>query len=67
MREIYRRFSSIDEARDWGNKNYSYWLPEYQLGGKLRRNYDTENPESTMELLLDSICNWLDDGWVLIE
>lgn len=45
MREIYRRFSSIDEARDWGNKNYSYWLPEYQLGGKLRRNYDTENPE----------------------
>ena len=28
---------------------------------------DTEDPESTMELLLDSICNWLDDGWVLIE
>ena len=20
-------------------------MPEYQLGGKLRRNYDTENPE----------------------
>ena len=28
---------------------------------------DTEDPASTMELLLDSICNWLDDGWVLIE
>ena len=24
---------------------YSYWLPNYQLGGKLRGNYDTENPE----------------------
>lgn len=45
MREIYRKFTSIDEARDWGKKNYSYWLPKYQLDGKLRRNYDTENPE----------------------
>lgn len=45
MREIYRKFTSIDEARDWGKNNYSYWLPKYQLGGKLRRNYDTENPE----------------------
>ncbi|OOF56779.1 cupin domain-containing protein [Rodentibacter myodis] len=26
-----------------------------------------EEPETVMELLLDSICNWLDDGWVLVE
>lgn len=26
-----------------------------------------EDPETVMELLLDSICNWLDDGWVLVE
>lgn len=45
MREIYRKFTSIDEARDWGQKNYSYWLPNYQLGGKLRENYYTEHPE----------------------
>ncbi|OOF77268.1 ribosomal oxygenase [Rodentibacter caecimuris] len=28
---------------------------------------ETEDPETTMELLLDSICNWLDDGWVLLD
>lgn len=28
-----------------GERFYSYWLPNYQLGGKLRGNYDTENPE----------------------
>ena len=50
MREIYRKFTSIDEARDWGKKNYSYWLPKYQLDGKLRRNYDTENPVVAMEI-----------------
>ncbi len=27
----------------------------------------TEDPETSMDLLLDSICNWVDDGWVLIE
>ena len=27
----------------------------------------TEDPETSMELLLDSICNWVDDGWVIIE
>lgn len=27
----------------------------------------TEDPETAMTLLLDSICNWLDDGWVLIH
>ncbi len=67
MMEIYRRFSSIDEAKDWGNKNYSYWLPEYQLGGKLRGIYDTENPErylkgdfseeETQELRVDALEN----------
>lgn len=41
----YRKFTSIDEARCWGKRFYSYWLPNYQLGGKLRGNYDTENPE----------------------
>lgn len=49
MREIYKKFASIDEARDWGIRNYSYWLPRYQLGGKLRGNYDTENPEIYLE------------------
>lgn len=42
---MYRKFTSIDEASDWGKINYSYWLPKYQLGGMLRGNYDTENPE----------------------
>lgn len=28
---------------------------------------DTEDPETTMDLLLDSICNWLDDGWILLS
>ena len=28
---------------------------------------ETEDPETTMELLLDSICNWLDDGLVLLD
>ena len=28
---------------------------------------ETEDSETAMMLLLDSICNWLDDGWVLIE
>ncbi|OOF47256.1 ribosomal oxygenase [Rodentibacter trehalosifermentans] len=27
----------------------------------------TEDPDTAMVLLLDSICNWLDDGWVLIN
>ncbi|HBO38371.1 MAG TPA: ribosomal oxygenase [Pasteurellaceae bacterium] len=27
----------------------------------------TESNEMTMELLLDTICNWLDDGWVLLN
>ena len=53
----YRKFTSIDEARCWGKRFYSYWLPNYQLGGKLRGNYDTENPErflqSGMEIPLE--------------
>ena len=28
---------------------------------------ETEDPEISMDLLLDSICNWVDDGWALIE
>ena len=28
---------------------------------------ETEDPETSMDLLLDSICNWVDDGWALIE
>lgn len=28
---------------------------------------ETEEPETTMTLLLDSVCNWLDDGWVFID
>lgn len=28
---------------------------------------ETEDPDTTLDLLLDSICNWLDDGWVLLE
>lgn len=27
----------------------------------------TEDPKTTIELLLDSICNWIDDGWVLLK
>ena len=42
---IYKKFTNIDEAREWGKKYYSYWLPRYQVGGKLRRIYDTENIE----------------------
>lgn len=41
----YKKFTNIDEAREWGKKYYSYWLPRYQVGGKLRRIYDTENIE----------------------
>ncbi|EPE69575.1 cupin superfamily protein, partial [Pasteurella multocida 93002] len=26
-----------------------------------------DDPDSTLDLLLDSLCNWLDDGWVLLE
>ncbi|HDR1859009.1 JmjC domain-containing protein [Pasteurella multocida] len=26
-----------------------------------------EDPDSTLDLLLDSLCNWLDDGWILLE
>jgi len=26
-----------------------------------------EDAETAMELLLDSICNWLDDGWALLN
>ncbi|AKD38535.1 hypothetical protein I926_06065 [Pasteurella multocida subsp. multocida OH4807] len=25
------------------------------------------NPDMALDLLLDSLCNWLDDGWVLLE
>ncbi|QLB12629.1 50S ribosomal protein L16 3-hydroxylase [Bisgaardia hudsonensis] len=28
---------------------------------------DTEDQETTIALLLDSICNWIDDGWVLLD
>ncbi|MFZ7343033.1 JmjC domain-containing protein [Avibacterium volantium] len=28
---------------------------------------DVQDKESVMELLLDSLCNWLDDGWVLLD
>lgn len=38
MQKIYRKFTGIDEAREWGKKNYSYWLPRYQLGGRLKGN-----------------------------
>ncbi|MBD5555329.1 MAG: hypothetical protein HDQ95_08350 [Roseburia sp.] len=44
MHQKYRKFRSIDEAIWWGEKHYAYWLPEYQLGGKLRGHYETENP-----------------------
>ncbi|OOF68259.1 cupin domain-containing protein [Rodentibacter caecimuris] len=27
----------------------------------------TDDMETTLTLLLDSICNWLDDGWVLLD
>ncbi|OOS00039.1 ribosomal oxygenase [Canicola haemoglobinophilus] len=28
--------------------------------------HQSEDPDTEMELLLDTICNWLDDGWVLL-
>lgn len=41
----YRKFTSVDEAKCWGQEFYSYWLIDYQIGGKLRGNYNTEHPE----------------------
>lgn len=32
-----------------------------------RLTNETEDPSLSMKLLLDSICNWLDDGWVLLD
>lgn len=26
-----------------------------------------EDPDTALDLLLDSLCNWIDDGWVLVE
>lgn len=28
---------------------------------------ETHKPQQALDLLLDSICNWLDDGWVLLR
>lgn len=41
----YRNFNNVDEAKTWGKRYYSYWLPRYQMNGVLRLNYDTEHPE----------------------
>ncbi|PJG86289.1 cupin domain-containing protein [Conservatibacter flavescens] len=27
----------------------------------------TEDPDTTWQLLLDSLCNWIDDGWILLN
>ncbi|UDW82877.1 cupin domain-containing protein [Pasteurella canis] len=27
----------------------------------------TEEPETALDLFIDSLCNWIDDGWVLLE
>lgn len=42
--------------------------------GKSLRFIDLQNacrnekvPETKLELLIDSLCNWLDDGWILLE
>lgn len=45
----YKKFTSVVEARNWGETFYSYWLPKYQLGGILKENYETENPEKFLE------------------
>jgi len=51
--------------RTWAFSSFSVKTLDWAFLNNLVN--DTEDPESTMELLLDSICNWLDDGWVLIE
>lgn len=52
----YRRFETIDEATFWGKKHFSYWLPRYQVGGKLRHNYEVDNLEM-----------YLHDEWSVIS
>ncbi|MEE0687043.1 MAG: ADP-ribosyltransferase [Lachnospiraceae bacterium] len=43
--EKYKKFFSVKEARIWGEKNYSYWLPKYQLGGSLRHCFELDDIE----------------------
>ncbi|MCH5170680.1 MAG: hypothetical protein J1F24_05275 [Oscillospiraceae bacterium] len=45
MCKKYKKITRVDEAVSWGKKYYGYWLPNYQLGGKLRNVYETEHPE----------------------
>ncbi|MBQ6814943.1 MAG: hypothetical protein IJP13_05340 [Lachnospiraceae bacterium] len=45
MMQKFRKFVSVEEARMWGEKCYSYWLPRYQLGGALRHCYELEDAE----------------------
>ena len=44
----FRKFVSVEEARMWGEKCYSYWLPRYQLGGALRHYYELEDIEQLL-------------------
>lgn len=45
MKQKYKKFTDVEEARMWGREYYSYWLPRYQLGGELRYCYELENIE----------------------
>lgn len=44
----FRKFVSVEEARTWGEKCYSYWLPRYQPGGALRHYYELEDIEQLL-------------------
>lgn len=45
MCQKYLKFTTIEEAICWGKEHYGYWLPNYQIKGKLRSNYESEHPE----------------------
>lgn len=41
----YRKFLSVEDSKGWGERNYSYWLPRYQVGGCLRNCFELDDVE----------------------
>lgn len=39
---MYKKFINLEDAMQWGKIHYSFWLPMYQTGGKLRQCFNRD-------------------------
>ncbi len=66
--QIYANGQWIDELNPLESQILQHLADGGQLGIKDLEKMlkEMKDPDAAMDLLLDSICNWLDDGWVLL-